>query len=88
MNGGVSKEDLENENLDAVQRGSSNLIRHLENILKFGVPVVVAINHFLTDTNNEIELIKKIVHKVGVQAVECKHWATGSKGIEELAKNA
>ncbi len=86
MNGGVSKEDLENENLDAVQRGSSNLIRHLENIRKFGVPVVVAINHFLTDTNNEIELIKKIVHEVGVQAVECKHWANGSKGIEELAK--
>ena len=86
MNGGVSKEDLENENLDAVQRGSSNLIRHLENIRKFGVPVVVAINHFLTDTNNEIKLIKKIVHEVGVQAVECKHWANGSKGIEELAK--
>ena len=86
MNGGVSKEDLENENLDAVQRGSSNLIRHLENIRKFGVPVVVAINHFLTDTNNEIELIKKIVHEVGVQAVECKHWANGSKGIEQLAK--
>ena len=86
MNGGVSKEDLENENLDAVQRGSSNLIRHLENIRKFGVPVVVAINHFLTDTNNEIELIKKIVHEVGVQAVECRHWANGSKGIEELAK--
>ena len=86
MNGGVSKQDLENENLDAVQRGSSNLIRHLENIRKFGVPVVVAINHFLTDTNNEIELIKKIVHEVGVQAVECKHWANGSKGIEELAK--
>ena len=86
MNGGVSKEDLENENLDAVQWGSSNLIRHLENIRKFGVPVVVAINHFLTDTNNEIELIEKIVHEVGVQAVECKHWANGSKGIEELAK--
>jgi len=86
MNGGVSKEDLENENLDAVQWGSSNLIRHLENIRKFGLPVVVAINHFLTDTNNEIELIKKIVHEVGVQAVECKHWANGSKGIEELAK--
>ena len=86
MNGGVSKEDLENENLDAVQRGSSNLIRHLENIRKFGLPVVVAINHFLTDTNNETELIKKIVHEVGVQAVECKHWANGSKGIEELAK--
>ncbi|MDC3013922.1 formate--tetrahydrofolate ligase [Alphaproteobacteria bacterium] len=86
MNGGVGKEDLESENLDAVQRGSSNLIRHLENIRKFGVPVVVAINHFLTDTNNEIELIKKIVHEVGVQAVECRHWANGSKGIEELAK--
>mgnify|MGYP001433557221 FL=1 len=86
MNGGVSKDDLKNENLDAVHRGSSNLIRHLENIRKFGVPVVVAINHFLTDTNNEIELIKKIVHEVGVQAVECKHWANGSKGIEELAK--
>ena len=86
MNGGVSKGDLKNENLDAVHSGSSNLIRHLENIRKFGVPVVVAINHFLTDTNNETELIKKIVHEVGVQAVECKHWANGSKGIEELAK--
>ncbi len=86
MNGGVSKDDLKNENLDAVHRGSSNLIRHLENIRKFGVPVVVAINHFLTDTNNEIELIEKIVHEVGVQAVECKHWANGSVGIEELAK--
>ena len=86
MNGGVSKDDLKNENLDAVHRGSSNLIRHLENIRKFGVPVVVAINHFLTDTNNEIELIKKIVDEVGAQAVECQHWANGSRGIEELAK--
>ena len=86
MNGNVNKDDLGSENLAAVRRGSSNLLRHLENIRKFGVPVIIAINHFITDTENEIKLLKEIVQQAGAKAVECRHWANGSKGIEELAK--
>ncbi len=85
MNGGISRDDLKAENLDAIQQGSVNLIRHIENLAKFGVPSIVAINHFVTDTPAEIELVKSIVQKVGVVAVECRHWAEGSKGTEELA---
>ena len=85
MNGGISKDQLGSENLEAIQQGSANLIRHLENLTKFGVPAIVAINHFITDTQNEIELVKNIVQKFGVEAIECRHWAEGSKGTEELA---
>ncbi len=85
MNGGIGKDELGVENLDAIQRGSVNLLRHLENLAKFGVPSIVAINHFVTDTPAEIELVKNIVQRVGVEAVECRHWADGSKGTEELA---
>ena len=86
MNGNVSKADLGNENLEAIRRGSSNLLRHLENLKKFGVPVIIAINHFFTDTDDEIELLKEIVYQAGAIAVECRHWAQGSDGTEELAK--
>ncbi len=86
MNGNVSKADLGNENLGAIRRGSSNLLRHLENLKKFGVPVIIAINHFFTDTDDEIELLKEIVDQAGAIAVECRHWAQGSEGTEELAK--
>ena len=86
MNGNVSKADLGNENLGAIRKGSANLLRHLENLRKFGVPVIIAINHFFTDTDNEIELLKEIVHQAGAIAVECRHWAKGSEGTEELAK--
>ena len=86
MNGDVSKDDLGIENLEAVRRGSSNLLRHLENLRKFGVPVIIAINHFATDTRREIQFLKKIVQQVGATAVECRHWAKGSEGTEELAK--
>ncbi len=85
MNGGIGKDELGVENLGAIQQGSVNLLRHLENLAKFGVPSIVAINHFVTDTPAEIELVKNIVQRVGVEAVECRHWADGSKGIEELA---
>ena len=86
MNGDVSKDDLGIENLEAVRRGSSNLLRHLENLRKFGVPVIIAINHFATDTRREIQFLKEIVQQVGATAVECRHWAKGSEGTEELAK--
>ena len=85
MNGGIGKDELGVENLEAIQQGSVNLLRHLENLAKFGVPSIVAINHFVTDTPAEIELVKNIVQRVGVEAVECRHWADGSKGTEELA---
>ncbi len=85
MNGGIGKDELGVENLEAIQQGSVNLLRHLENLAKFGVPSIVAINHFVTDTPAEIELVKNIVQGVGVEAVECRHWADGSKGTEELA---
>ncbi|MEK9532146.1 MAG: formate--tetrahydrofolate ligase [Alphaproteobacteria bacterium] len=85
MNGGIGKDELGVENLEAIQQGSVNLLRHLENLAKFGVPSIVAINHFVTDTPAEIELVKNIVQRVGVEAVECRHWAEGSKGTGELA---
>ena len=85
MNGGIGKDELGVENLEAIQQGSVNLLRHLENLAKFGVPSIVAINHFVTDTPAEIELVANIVQRVGVEAVECRHWADGSKGTEELA---
>ena len=85
MNGGIGKDELGVENFEAIQQGSVNLLRHLANLAKFGVPSIVAINHFVTDTPAEIELVKNIVQRVGVEAVECRHWADGSKGTEELA---
>ncbi len=86
MNGNVKKDDLDKENLEAIRSGSLNLLRHLENLQKFGVPVIIAINHFATDTDKETELLKGIVQQAGAKAVECRHWAKGSEGTEELAK--
>lgn len=85
MNGGVAKEDLGPENVDAVKKGCANLGRHIENIKSFGVPAVVAINHFVTDTDAEVAAVKAYVESLGSEAILCKHWAKGSKGIEELA---
>ncbi|WP_322889873.1 MULTISPECIES: formate--tetrahydrofolate ligase [unclassified Yoonia] len=85
MNGGVAKADLGAENVDAVQAGCANLGRHIENVKSFGVPVVVAINHFVTDTNAEVDAVKAYVATQGSQAVLCKHWAHGSAGIADLA---
>jgi len=86
MNGGVKKEDLGPENVDAVKKGCANLGRHIENVKQFGVPVVVAINHFTTDTDAEIQAMKDFVASQGSEAILCKHWAKGSAGIEDLAR--
>ena len=86
MNGGiVSKNDLSTENIQAVQQGCANLGRHIENVKSFGIPVVVAINHFVSDTNAEIEALKRYVTDKGTEAFVCKHWAEGSTGILPLA---
>ena len=86
MNGGVGKDDLGQENVDAVRKGSVNLQRHIENIKQFGVPVVVAINHFVTDSDAEVAEIQKLTNSVGVKAILCQHWAKGSEGTKELAQ--
>ena len=86
MNGGVKKEDLGKENIDAVKKGCANLGRHVQNVKKFGVPVVVAINHFISDTDGEIQAIKDYIATLGAEAILCKHWAHGSAGIEDLAR--
>ena len=85
MNGGVLKDDLGSENVDAVKQGCANLGRHIENIKSFGVPAVVAINHFVTDTDAEVAAVKTYVESLGSEAILCKHWADGSKGTKELA---
>ncbi|SMF74562.1 Formate-tetrahydrofolate ligase [Xaviernesmea oryzae] len=85
MNGGVRKEDLGHENVEALSRGCSNLGRHIANVRRFGVPVVVAINHFTSDTEAEIAAVKDYVARHGADAILCRHWAEGSAGIEELA---
>ena len=85
MNGGVAKNDLGEENVDAVKAGCANLGRHIENLKSFGVPVVVAINHFVKDTDAEIEAVKAFVASQGAEAIVSKHWADGSMGSKELA---
>ncbi len=85
MNGGVLKNDLGAENVDAVKSGCANLGRHIENLKSFGVPVVVAINHFVSDTDAEIDAVKAYVEGQGSEAILCKHWAHGSAGVTELA---
>ncbi|WP_432287334.1 formate--tetrahydrofolate ligase [Aminobacter sp. BA135] len=85
MNGGVKKEELGKENVEAVKKGCANLGRHIENVKQFGVPVVVAMNHFVSDTDAEIAAMKDYVASMGAEAILCKHWAKGSAGIEELA---
>ncbi|MCA0273495.1 MAG: formate--tetrahydrofolate ligase [Proteobacteria bacterium] len=86
MNGGVAKADLGTENVEAVKKGCPNLGRHIANVKSFGVPVVVAINHFYSDTDAEVAAVKAYVAEQGAEAILCKHWAQGSAGIEELAK--
>jgi len=85
MNGGVAKADLDAENVDAVKKGCANLGRHIENIKQFGVPAVVAINHFVKDTDAEVSAIQDYVQSQGSEAVVSKHWADGSKGSADLA---
>ncbi len=85
MHGGVAKEELKKENVEALKKGCANLGRHLENMKKFGVPIAVAINHFIADTEAEVQVIKDFCKTHGVEAFKCTHWAEGSKGTEALA---
>ena len=87
MHGGVAKEDLGKENVEAVKKGGANLARHVENVGHFGVPAVVAINRFVTDTDAELRAVEQICAELGVLAVECTHWAEGGKGTEKLARH-
>ncbi len=86
MHGGVSKKDLKTENIEAVIAGTANLKRHIENIKKFGLPVVVGINHFVADTEKEINAVKNECKKLNITAITCKHWEKGGDGATELAK--
>ncbi|KGJ09040.1 formate--tetrahydrofolate ligase [Paracoccus sphaerophysae] len=86
MNGGVAKSDLGTENVAAVRAGAVNLTRHIENLRLFGVPLVVAINHFATDTDAEIAAVSDICDGLGVRAILCRHWAEGGAGAEALAR--
>ena len=86
MNGGVAKNDLNAENVAAVQAGCPNLGRHIENLKSFGVPVVVAINHFVKDTDAEVQAVQDYCAEMGTEAILSKHWADGSAGSETLAR--
>jgi len=87
MHGGVKKEDLKGENVTAVAKGCENLKRHIENVAKFGVPAVVAVNRFITDTDAEIQEVMKAAESMGTKAFLCTHWADGGKGTEALARH-
>jgi formate--tetrahydrofolate ligase len=86
MHGGVARADLSREDPDAVQRGLPNLLRHVENVGKFGVPVVVALNHFTSDTVREFEIVDAALGEAGVEVVSCTHWAKGAAGAGALAR--
>ncbi len=87
MHGGVAKEDLKKENVSALKEGMVNLRRHINNIRKFGLPVTVAVNHFITDTEDEMKNLLDFCETQGVKASKCTHWSNGSEGTIELAKN-
>ena len=87
MHGGVPKEDLKNENVDALKKGLVNLERHINNTRKFGLPVTIAVNHFITDTDKEMNMLLDFCKTQGVKASKCTHWSNGSEGTTELAKN-
>ncbi len=87
MHGGIAKEGLKTENVEALKKGLANLGRHIENMKKFGVPIAVAVNHFVTDTEAEVEAIRDYCRSHAVEAFKCTHWAEGGKGTEALARH-
>ncbi len=87
MHGGLERDDLKKENLDALKKGLPNLERHIQNIKKFGLEVIVAINHFVNDTSKEIKIIEEHCLKLGVKVSLCKHWSDGGEGTKDLANN-
>ena len=86
MHGGVTKENLSKESIEAVKSGFSNLYKHINNIRKFGLPVVIAINHFTADTTKEVEALKEECNKIDIEAIPCHHWSKGGDGTVDLAK--
>ncbi len=87
MHGGVEKDDLKTENLDALRKGMPNLERHIQNIKKFGLEVIVAINHFITDTDKEVKIIQEQCTKLGIKIGLCTHWSDGGNGTRDLANS-
>jgi len=87
MQGGVAKEDLGAENVEALKSGCKNLERHMRNLGKFGVPVTVAINRYTADTDAEVEIVREFCERFGVKAINCTHWADGGEGTTELAEH-
>ncbi len=85
MHGGVSKDNLNSENVEAVRKGCSNLARHIRNVKSFGVPTVVAINRFVADTDAEVAAVRETAADYGTEAFECTHWSNGGAGTEQLA---
>ena len=85
MHGGIDLSEMEKENVNAVSRGLLNLRRHISNIKKFGIPVIVAVNRFSSDSDSEILEIENNIASLNVEVVECNHWKYGSKGILDLA---
>ena len=87
MHGGVGKDELGSENVDAVKKGCANLARHIRNVKAFGVPAVVAVNRFTADTDAEVQAIQEATKDLGAEIIECTHWADGGAGAENLAKH-
>ena len=87
MHGGLAKDELKNENVKALNKGLVNLERHINNVRKFGLPVTIAINHFITDTDKEMNTLLDFCKTQGVKASKCTHWSNGGEGAKELAKN-
>ncbi len=85
MHGGIEKDNLKKENLEGLKKGLPNLERHIQNIKKFGLEVVVAINHFVTDTDNEVKVIQEYCSKMGIKISLCTHWSNGGEGTKDLA---
>ena len=86
MHGGVSKDELKNENVNALKKGLVNLERHINNTRKFGLPVTIAVNHFIKDTDKEMKTLLDFCKTQGVKASKCTHWSNGSEGTKELSK--
>ena len=87
MHGGLSKDELKNENVSALKKGLVNLERHINNTRKFGIPVTIAVNHFITDTDKEMKTLLDFCKTQGVKASKCTHWSNGGEGTKELAEN-
>ena len=87
MHGGMDKKELKNENVEALKKGLSNLEQHIINMKKYGVPVAVAINHFIADTDDELNAVKEFCENLGVKSFNCTHWSDGGAGAVELAEH-